>query len=158
MNNTKMLQDCLLILHVSTQILTFNFYTIQVTFVSTSISVILHFVANTIVLFLLIFCIFAWKRCGFKLHSCIALLHIAKLIIICIHFALTEVHFVLLYRSFFTVLIVMNVCTILAECMSMVYTLKHILMYHNKMSMNYKTLHDIQSAFHPILFTLNAFD
>ena len=119
-----MLQDCLLILHVSTQILTFNFYAIQVTFVSTSISVILHFVANTIVLFLLIFCIFAWKRCGFKLHSCIALLHIAKLIIICINFASTEVDFAILYRSFLTVLIAMNVCYILAECMLMLYTLK----------------------------------
>ena len=119
-----MLQDCLLILHVSNQILTFNFYAVQVTFVGTSISDIMHFVANTIVLFLLIFCIFAWKRCGFKLHSCIALLHIAKLIIICIHFALTKVHFVILYKSFLAVLLGMNACTILAECMSMVYTLR----------------------------------
>ena len=119
-----MLQDCLLILHVLTQIMTFNYYAIEVTFVSKSLSVLLHFIANTIVLFLLIFCIFAWKKCGFKLHFCIILLHIAKLTIIFINFAITKVHFVILYRSFLTVLIAMNVCTILAKCMSMVYTLK----------------------------------
>ena len=119
-----MLQDCLLILHVLTQIMTFNYYAIEVTFVSKSLSVLLHFIANTIVLFLLLFCIFAWKKCGFKLHFCIILLHIAKLTIICIYFAITKVHFVILYRSFLTVLIAMNVCTILAKCMSMVYTLK----------------------------------
>ena len=119
-----MLQDCLLIFHVLTQIMTFNYYAIEVTFVSKSLSVLLHFVANTIVLFLLIFCIFAWKRCGFKLHFCIVLLHIAKLTIICIIFAITSVHFVILYRSFLTILITMNVCTILAECISMLYTLK----------------------------------
>ena len=43
---------------------------------------------------------------------------------ICIHFAFTKVHFVILYRSFLTVLIAMNVCTILAECILMLYTLK----------------------------------
>ena len=119
-----MLQNCLIILHVSNQILTFNFYAIQITFVGTTIPDIMHFVANIIVLFLLIFCIFAWNRCGFKLHSFVTLLHVAKLVIICIHFAFTKVHFVILYKSFLTVLIGMNACTTLAECMSMVYTLR----------------------------------
>ena len=118
-----MLQDFLIILHVSSQILNFNLYAIQVTFVGTTILDIMHFVANIIVLLLLIFCIFAWNRCGFKLHSFVALLHVAKLVIICIHFALTKVHFVILYKSFLAVLLGMNACTILAECMSM-YTLK----------------------------------
>ena len=119
-----MLQDSLTILHVSSQILTFNLYAIQVTFVGTTILDIMHFVANIIVLLLLIFCIFAWNRCGFILHSLVALLHVAKLVIICIHFALTKVIFVILYKSFLAVLLGMNACTILAECMSMVYTLK----------------------------------
>ena len=119
-----MLQDSLIILHVSNQILTFNFYAIQVTFVGTTILDIMHFVANFIELLLLIFCIFAWNRCGFKFHSLVALLHVAKLVIICIHFALTKVIFVILYKSFLAVLLGMNACTILAECMSMVYTLK----------------------------------
>ena len=119
-----MLQDCLLILHVLTQIMTFNYYAIEVTFVSKSLSVLLHFIANTIVLFLLLFCIFAWKSCGFKVHFCIVLLHIAKLTIVCINFAITTVHFVILYKAFLTVLITMNVCTILAESISMFYILK----------------------------------
>ena len=119
-----MLQDCLLILHVLTQIMTFNYYAIEVTFVSKSLSVLLHFIANTILLFLLLFCIFAWKSCGFKVHFCIVLLHIAKLTIVCINFAITTVHFVILYKSFLTVLITMNVCTILAESISMFYILK----------------------------------
>ena len=89
----KMLQDCLLILHVLTQIMTFNYYAIEVTFVSKSLSVLLHFIANTVVLFLLLFYIFAWKSCGFKVHFCIVLLHIAKLTIVCINFAITTVHF-----------------------------------------------------------------
>ena len=119
-----MLQDCLLILHVLTQIMTFNYYAIEVTFVSKSLSVLLHFIANTIVLFLLLFCIFAWKSCGFKVHFCIVLLHIAKLTIVCINFAITTVHFVILYKAFLTVLITVNVCTILAESISMFYILK----------------------------------
>ena len=114
-----MLQDCLLILHVLTQIMTFNYYAIEVTFVSKSLSVLLHFIANTIVLFLLLFCIFAWKSCGFKVHFCIVLLHIAKLTIVCINFAITTVHFVILYKAFLTILISVNVCTILAETISM---------------------------------------
>ena len=121
-----MLQDFLIILHISSQILNFNLYAIQVTFVGTTILDIMHFIANFIELLLLIFCIFAWNRCGFKLHSFVALLHVAKLVIICIHFALTKVHFVILYKSFLAVLLGMNACTILAKCMSMVYTLtKH---------------------------------
>ena len=123
-----MLQDCLLILHVLTQIMTFNYYAIEVTFVSKSLSVLLHFIANTIVLFLLLFCIFAWKSCGFKVHLCIVLLHIVKLTIVCIDFALTTVHFIILYKAFLTVLITVNVCTILAESISMFYILKTILM------------------------------
>ena len=119
-----MLQDCLLILHVLTQIMTFNYYAIEVTFVSKSLSVLLHFIANTIVLFLLLFCIFAWKSCGFKVHFCIVLLHIAKLTIVCINFAITTVHFIILYKAFLTVLITVNVCTILAESISMFYILK----------------------------------
>ena len=118
-----MLQDILIILHVSNQILTFNFYAIQVSFVGTTILDIMHFVANIIVLLLLIFCIFAWNRCGFILHSLVALLHVAKLVIICIHFALTKVNFVMLYKSFLAVLLGINACTILAECMLM-YTIK----------------------------------
>ena len=118
-----MLQDFLIILHVSSQILNFNLYAIQVTFVGTTILDIMHFVANFIELLLLIFCIFAWNRCGFKFHSLVALLHVAKLVIICIHFALTKVIFVILYKSFLAVLLGINACTILAECM-LLYTLK----------------------------------
>ena len=119
-----MLQDCLLILHVLTQIMTFNYYAIEVTFVSKSLSVLLHFIANTIVLFLLLFCIFAWKNCGFKVHFSIALFHIIKLIIVCIDFATTTVHFVILYKAFLTILISVNVCTILAESISMFHIAK----------------------------------
>ena len=118
-----MLQDFLIILHVSSQILNFNLYAIQVTFVGTKILDIMHFVTNSIELLLLIFCIFAWNRCGFKFHSLVALLHVAKLVIICIHFALTKIIFVILYKSFLAVLLGINACTILAECMLM-YTLK----------------------------------
>ena len=119
-----MLQDCLLILHVLTQIMTFNYYAIEVTFIITSISVLLHFIANTLVLLLLVFCIFAWKRCGFKVHLCIVLLHIVKLTIVCIDLALTAVHFIILYRAFLTVLITLNACTILAKSISLFYLLK----------------------------------
>ena len=119
-----MLEDCQLILHVLTQIMTFNYYAIEVTFVSKSLSVLLHFIANTIVLFLLLFCIFAWKSCGFKLHFCIVLLHIAKLTIVCINFAITTVHFVILCKAFLTVLISVNVCTIIAESISMFHIVK----------------------------------
>ena len=118
-----MLQDFLIILHVSSQILNFNLYAIQVTFVGTTILDIMHFVANFIELLLLIFCIFAWNRCGFKFHSLVALLHVEKLVIICIHFALTKIIFVILYKSFLAVLLGINACTILAECM-LLYTLK----------------------------------
>ena len=119
-----MVQDFLIILHFCSQILNFNLYAIQVTFVGTNILDIMHFVTNSIELLLLIFCIFAWNRCGFKFHSLVALLQVEKLVIICIHFALTKVIFVILYKSFLAVLLGMNACTILAECMSMVYTLK----------------------------------
>ena len=112
-----MLQDFLIILHVSSQILNFNLYAIQVTFVGTTILDIMHFVANFIELLLLIFCIFAWNRCGFKFHSLIAFLQLEKLVIICIHFTLTKTIFVILYKSFLAVLLGINACTILAECM-----------------------------------------
>ena len=112
-----MLQDFLLILHVSTQILTFNFYAIQVTFVGTKIHDIMHFTTNSIELLLLIYCIFAWNRCGFKIHSLIVFLQLEKLVIVCIHFTFTDTIFVILYRSFLTVLLAVNSCTILAECM-----------------------------------------
>ena len=117
-----MLQDSLIILHVSSQILTFNLYAIQVTFVGTTILDIMHFVANFIELLLLIFCIFAWNRCGFKFHSLIAFLQLEKLVIICIHFTLTKTIFVILYKSFLAVLLGINACTILVECM-LLYTL-----------------------------------
>ena len=71
-----MLQDCLLILHILTQIMTFNYFAI-------------------------------------------VLLHIAKLTIVCIDFASTTVHFITLYKAFLTILISVNVCTILAETISM---------------------------------------
>ena len=118
-----MVQDFLIILHVCSQILNFNLYAIQVTFVGTKILDIMHFVTNSIELLLLIFCIFAWNRCGFKFHSLVALLHVEKLVIICIHFALTKIIFVILYKSFLAVLLGINACTILAECMLM-YTIK----------------------------------
>ena len=115
-----MVQDFLIILHVCSQILNFNLYAIQVTFVGTNILDIMHFVTNSIELLLLIFCIFAWNRCGFKFHSLVALLQDEKLVIICIHFTLTKTIFVILYKSFLAVLLA---CTILAECM-LLYTLK----------------------------------
>ena len=117
-----MLQDFLIILHVCSQILNFNLYAIQVTFVGTTILDLMHFVGNSIELLLLIFCIFAWNRCGFKFHSLVALLQVEKLVIICIHFALTKIIFVILYKSFLAVLLGINACTILAECM-LLYTL-----------------------------------
>ena len=118
-----MLQDFLIILHICSQILNFNLYAIQVTFVGTNILDIMHFVTNSIELLLLIFCIFAWNRCGFKFHSLIAFLQLEKLVIICIHFTLTKTIFVILYKSFLAVLLGMNACTILVECM-LLYTLK----------------------------------
>ena len=118
-----MVQDFLIILHVCSQILNFNLYAIQVTFVGTKILDIMHFVTNSIELLLLIFCIFAWNRCGFKFHSLIAFLQLEKLVIICIHFTLTKTIFVILYKSFLAVLLGINACTILAECMLM-YTIK----------------------------------
>ena len=118
-----MVQDFLIILHVCSQILNFNLYAIQVTFVGTNILDIMHFVTNSIELLLLIFCIFAWNRCGFKFHSLIAFLQLEKLVIICIHFTLTKTIFVILYKSFLAVLLGMNACTILVECM-LLYTLK----------------------------------
>ena len=139
-----MVQDFLIILHVCSQILNFNLYAIQVTFVGTKILDIMHFVTNSIELLLLIFCIFAWNRCGFKFHSLIAFLQLEKLVIICIfawnrcglkihslivflqleklvivciHYTLTDTIFVILYRSFLTVQLGINAFTILAECM-----------------------------------------
>ena len=112
-----MVQDFLIILHFCSQILNFNLYAIQVTFVGTNILDIMHFVTNSIELLLLIFCIFAWNRCGFKFHSLIAFLQLEKLVIICIHFTLTKTIFVILYKSFLAVLLGINACTILVECM-----------------------------------------
>ena len=117
-----MVQDFLIILHFCSQILNFNLYAIQVTFVGTNILDIMHFVTNSIELLLLIFCIFAWNRCGFKFHSLVALLQLEKLVIICIHFNLTKTIFVILYKSFLAVLLGINACTILVECM-LLYTL-----------------------------------
>ena len=117
-----MVQDFLIILHVCSQILNFNLYAIQVTFVGTTILDIMHFVANFIELLLLIFCIFAWNRCGFKFHSLVALLQVEKLVIICIHFTLTKTIFVILFKSFLAILLGINACTILVECM-LLYTL-----------------------------------
>ena len=113
-----MLQDCLLILHTLTQIMTLNYYAIQISFIGKSVTVLMHFIANTLVLFLLLYCIFAWKHCGFKVHFLITLLHLVKLIIFCIDFATTMVHFAILYKIFLTILISTNVCTILAETVS----------------------------------------
>ena len=118
-----MVQDFLIILHICSQILNFNLYAIQVTFVGTNILDMMHFATNSIELLLLIFCIFAWNRCGFKFHSLVALLQVEKLVIICIHFSLTKTIFVILYKSFLAVLLGINACTILAECMLM-YTIK----------------------------------
>ena len=104
-----MLQDFLIILHVSSQILNFNLYAIQVTFIGTTILDIMQF-------------LLAWNRCGFKFHSLIAFLQLEKLVIVCIHFTLTDTIFVILYKSFLAVLLGMNACTILVECM-LLYTL-----------------------------------
>ena len=49
---------------------------------------------------------------------------IAKLTKVCIDFALITVHFIILYKAFLTILISVNVCTILAESISMFYILK----------------------------------
>ena len=120
-----MLQDFLIILHICNQILNLNLYAIQVTFIGTKIHDIMHFTTNSIELLLLIYCIFAWNRCGFKIHSLIVFLQLEKLVIVCIHFTLTHTIFVILYKSFLTVLLGINACTILVECM-LLYTL------HNK--------------------------
>ena len=112
-----MLQDFLIILHICSQILNLNLYAIQVTFIGTKIHDIMHFATNSIELLLLIYCIFAWNRCGLKIHSLIVFLQIEKLVIVCIHFTLTDTIFVILYRSFLTVLLAVNSCTILTECM-----------------------------------------
>ena len=133
-----MVQDFLIILHVCSQILNFNLYAIQVTFVGTNILDIMHFVTNSIELLLLIFCIFAWNRCGFKFHSLVALLQLEKLVIICIHFTLTKTIFVILYKSFLAVLLGINACTILVECM-LLYTL------HNKHTNLPKQQHELQN-------------
>ena len=112
-----MLQDFLIILHIYSQILNLNLYAIQVTFIGTKIHDIMHFATNSIELLLLIYCIFAWNRCGLKIHSLIVFLQIEKLVIVCIHFTLIDTIFVILYRSFLTVLLAVNSCTILTECM-----------------------------------------
>ena len=112
-----MLQDFLIILHICTQILNLNLYAIQVTFIGIKIHDIMHFATNSIEILLLIYCIFAWNRCGLKIHSLIVFLQIEKLVIVCIHFTLTDTIFVILYRSFLTVLLGNNAFTILAECM-----------------------------------------
>ena len=132
-----MVQDFLIILHFCSQILNFNLYAIQVTFVGTNILDIMHFVANSIELLLLIFCIFAWNRCGFKFHSLVTLLQVEKLVIICIHFTLTKTILVILYKSFLAVLLGINACTILVECM-LLYTL------HNKHTNLPQQQHELQ--------------
>ena len=118
-----MVQDFLIILHFCSQILNFNLYAIQVTFVGTNILDIMHFATNSTELLLLIICIFAWNKCGIKFHSLIVFLQLEKLVIVCIHFTLTKPIFVILYKSFLAVLLGMNACTILSECM-LLYTLK----------------------------------
>ena len=112
-----MLQDFLIILHICNQILNLNLYAIQVTFIGIKIHDIMHFATNSLEILLLIYCIFAWNRCGLKIHSLIVFLQIEKLVIVCIHFTLTDTIFVILYRSFLTVLLGINAFTILAECM-----------------------------------------
>ena len=112
-----MLQDFLIILHICNQILNLNLYAIQVTFIGIKIHDIMHFATNSLEILLLIYCIFAWNRCGLKIHSLIVLFQIEKLVIVCIHFTFTDTIFVILYRSFLTVLLTINAFTILAECM-----------------------------------------
>ena len=112
-----MLQDFLIILHICTQILNLNLYAIQMTFIGIKIHDIMHFATNSLEILLLIYCIFAWNRCGLKIHSLIVLFQIEKLVIVCIHFTFTDTIFVILYRSFLTVLLAVNSCTILTECM-----------------------------------------
>ena len=112
-----MLQDFLIILHICTQILNLNLYAIQMTFIGIKIHDIMHFATNSLEILLLIYCIFAWNRCGLKIHSLIVFLQIEKLVIVCIHFTITNTIFVLLYRSFLTVKLGINAFTILAECM-----------------------------------------
>ena len=112
-----MLQDFLIILHICNQILNLNLYAIQVTFIGIKIHDIMHFATNSLEILLLIYCIFAWNKCGLKIHSLIVLFQIEKLVIVCIHFTFTDTIFVILYRSFLTVLLAVNSFTILAECM-----------------------------------------
>ena len=112
-----MLQDFLIILHICNQILNLNLYAIQVTFIGIKIHDIMHFATNSLEILLLIYCIFAWNRCGLKIHSLIVLFQTEKLVIVCIHFTFTDTIFVILYRSFLTLLLAVNSCIILAECM-----------------------------------------
>ena len=112
-----MLQDFLIILHICNQILNLNLYAIHVTFIGIKIHDIMHFATNSLEILLLIYCIFAWNKCGLKIHSLIVLFQTEKLVIVCIHFTFTNTIFVILYRSFLTVLLAVNSCTILAECM-----------------------------------------
>ena len=133
-----MVQDFLIILHVCSQILNFNLYAIQVTFVGTNILDIMHFATNSTELLLLIICIFAWNKCGIKFHSLIVFLQLEKLVIVCIHFTLTKTIFVILYKSFLAVLLGINACTILVECM-LLYTL------HNKHTNLPQQQHELQN-------------
>ena len=112
-----MLQDFLIILHICNQILNLNLYAIQVTFIGIKIHDIMHFATNSLEILLLIYCIFAWNKCGLKIHSLIVLFQTEKLVIVCIHFTFTDTIFVILYRSFLTLLLAVNSCIILAECM-----------------------------------------
>ena len=112
-----MLPDFFIILHICNQILNLNLYAIQVTFIGIKIHDIMHFATNSLEILLLIYCIFAWNRCRLKIHSLIVLFQIEKLVIVCIHFTFTDTIFVILYRSFLTVLLGINAFTILAECM-----------------------------------------
>ena len=133
-----MLQDFLIILHFCNQILNLNLYAIQVTFIGTKIHDIMHFATNSIEILLLIYCIFAWNRCGLKIHSLIVLFQIEKLVIVCIHFTLTKTIFVILYNSFLAVLLGINACTILVECI-LLYTL------HNKHTNLPQQQHELQN-------------
>ena len=77
-----MLQDFLIILHICNQILNLNLYAIQVTFIGIKIHDIMHFATNSLEILLLIYCIFAWNKCGLKIHSLIVLFQTEKLVII----------------------------------------------------------------------------
>ena len=114
-----MLKDCLIVVNTLNQIMALNYYAITITFTDQTKTVLMHFIGNTLAFFLLFYCIFSWKQCGFKVHFLIILLNLVKLVIICIDFATTMVHFALLYKVFLAILLSTNVCVILAETVCM---------------------------------------